>query len=332
MADSPGCHRSTISTMRSSSVWFHASCSKKSSNTRHRPSGQRCMSSPTRIAQSPVGHGDAEMTPYPQVRRAPVGMDVGPGAHARCVDQAGGGPHRRVRLDPTRRHRTGVADVVVPASTLVEEHHVPVARSPDPLALALKPCLQSGDLLADRVGVRLQVADQREVSRVKPGPALELGVDAAPRRAVRRRRAPRHSDEIAVGPRRDRPRPGSLCAGAPARRSRRIAGPGQDDVRQRTRIRGSGPEARAVAPRRSAAAARARATRRNSRRLSQGVPRARSRCCASRAQSRAVDESPRERARWANQTHGSGTTGHVAAARASWSALAPAPTPETPSR
>ena len=263
------------------------------------------------------------MTPHPEVRRAPVSLDVGSGPHARRVDQPCDRPHRRVGLDPQGRHRACVADVVAPAPAFVQEHHVPVARPLDSLTFALKPGLQRQDLIPNRLRVRLQVAHQRKVRRVEPGLALELWVDAAHSRTLRRRRTFRRSGETAGVPpspsagvtgalaerRHSRTRPQGLPA-PPSAASNSVRGSTTAPAWPRLCIRAAW--SRSVSSSHSA----------NDRRLSHAVPRARSRRCARRAQSRAVDGSPWVSERWAIQTHGSATTGHIAAASASWLAIA----------
>jgi hypothetical protein len=67
------------------------------------------------------------------------------------------------------RDRTGLAYFFAPSATLVEERHVPIAGSSNALSLTVKPrWFQSENLVMDRCEVRLEVAREREVSRIVP--------------------------------------------------------------------------------------------------------------------------------------------------------------------
>src|SRR5437660_4849219 len=111
------------------------------------------------------------MTPQSQVRGTAVRLNVGSGSHPRHITQPACGSHRRHGLDPTGRDRTGVAYLFAPSAALVEERHVPIARSPNALTLTMKPgWFQSENLVTDLREVRLEVARQWEVRRIVPRP------------------------------------------------------------------------------------------------------------------------------------------------------------------
>jgi hypothetical protein len=111
------------------------------------------------------------MTPQSQVRGATVRLDVRSWSHPRHINQSAGCSHRRHGLDPTGRDRAGLAHLFAPSAALVEERHVPIARSPDALAFTVKPgWFQSENLVTDLREVRLKVARQREVRRIVPRP------------------------------------------------------------------------------------------------------------------------------------------------------------------
>jgi len=118
-----------------------------------------------------VGHGDRKVTAQPQVRRSPVRADVHAGSHPRHIDQPGRRAHRRQGLDPLGDDRTGLAHLLAPSPALIEEDHVPVARSFDALALRLKAGrLQREYLVTDLREMCLQIAGQRELRRLVPRP------------------------------------------------------------------------------------------------------------------------------------------------------------------
>jgi hypothetical protein len=111
------------------------------------------------------------MTPQSQVRGAAMRLDVRSGSHSRHVNQPACCSHRRHGLDPTGRDRAGLAHLFAPSAALVEERHVPIARSPDSLTLAVKlGWFQSENLVTDLREVRLEVAHQWEVRRIVPRP------------------------------------------------------------------------------------------------------------------------------------------------------------------
>ncbi len=97
-----------------------------------------------------VGHGDRQVTAQAQVRRSPVRADVDPGSHPRHVDQPRCRAHRRQGVDPVGDDRTGLTHLLAPSPALIEEGHVPVARSFDALAFGVKPGrLQREHLVTD---------------------------------------------------------------------------------------------------------------------------------------------------------------------------------------
>jgi hypothetical protein len=103
-------------------------------------------------------HDDPQMAAQAHVGRAAVRRDVGTGAHARGIDEAGQRTHGRMGLDPPRGHRAGAADVVVAPPALVEEGDVPVTVTRNALALTVKARLVEGqDLLADGLVVGFEV-------------------------------------------------------------------------------------------------------------------------------------------------------------------------------
>jgi hypothetical protein len=111
------------------------------------------------------------MTPQSQVRGAAVRLDVRSGSHPRHINQPACCSHRRHGLDPTGRDRAGLAHLFAPSAALIEERHVPIAGSTDSLALTVKPgWFQSENLVTDLPELRLEVARQREVRRLVPGP------------------------------------------------------------------------------------------------------------------------------------------------------------------
>jgi hypothetical protein len=111
------------------------------------------------------------MTPQSQVRWAVVRLDVRSGSHPRDINQPACCSHRRHGLDPTGRDRAGVAHLFAPSAALVEERHVPIARSRDALTFTVKSgWFQSENLVTDLLEVRLKVARQREVRRIVPRP------------------------------------------------------------------------------------------------------------------------------------------------------------------
>jgi hypothetical protein len=118
-----------------------------------------------------VRHRDPEVAPQSQVRGPAAGTDMRSGSHPRHIDQPACCPHRRQGLDPTGRDRARLSQLLAPSAALVEERHVPIARSPDSLTLTVKPgWFQSENLVTDLREVRLEVARQREVRRIVPRP------------------------------------------------------------------------------------------------------------------------------------------------------------------
>jgi hypothetical protein len=111
------------------------------------------------------------MTPQSQVRGAAVRLDVRSGSHPRHINQPACCSHRGHGLDPTSRDRTRLAHLFAPSAALVEERHIPIARSPDALTFTVKPgWFQSENLVTDRREVGLKVARQWEVRRIVPRP------------------------------------------------------------------------------------------------------------------------------------------------------------------
>ena len=125
---------------------------------------------------------NTEMAAQPHIRRPPMRGDLGARAQSGEVDEAGGGAHRRVPLDDPGQGGTGIAVLVPPPPAFVEEDDVPVARSPDALALAMEsPGFQGHDLVADRGVLLLQIDGQREVLGVVPRCAPQVRVPSAHR-------------------------------------------------------------------------------------------------------------------------------------------------------
>jgi hypothetical protein len=111
------------------------------------------------------------MTPQSQVRGAAVRLDVRSWSHPRHINQSACCSHCRHGLDPTGRDRAGLAHLVAASAALVEERHVPIARSRDALTFTVKPdWFQSENLVTDLREVGLEIARQREVGCIVPRP------------------------------------------------------------------------------------------------------------------------------------------------------------------